>query len=205
MENDPIFDRTRNPVETRNGRPAPVRIPQENTSEQFKPIKGAEYLPKSAPGCILNSRNDQEVASEMWLKASLDLLWESSGQIPTHVLITHLERFNFQSKAINPFILNRLRTNVMLWPSEIEELKRNLNLQGVNETLGYTNDLYNIDNYLLGNHNWRNASETSIDLDERRYLIWITQFTPRDRMLGWEREDWKSISPRDLKLFFAIY
>ena len=182
----------------------PPRIPQGNKSEQFKPIKGAEYLPTSAPGCILNSKDDQEIASEMWLKASLDLLWESSGQIPTSALITHLEKFNFQSQAINPFILNRLRTNVLLWPSEIEELKRNLNLQGVNETLGYTNDLHNIDNYLLGNHNWRNASESSIDLDERRYLIWVTQFTPQDRMLGWGQEDWNSISPRDLKLFFAI-
>merc|ERR1712240_817741 len=53
-------------------------------------------------------------------------------------------------------------------------------------------------------HNWRNASETSIDLDERRYLIWVTQFTPRDCMLGWGREDWNSISPPDLKLFFAM-
>ena len=182
-------------METQNGHLAPPRNPQVNTSGQFKPIKGTEYLLTSAPGCILNTKKDQEIASEMWLKASLDLLWESSGHIPTSALITHLENFNFQSQAINPFILNRLRTNVLLWPSEIEELKRNLNLQGVNETLGYTNDLNNIDNYLLGNHNWRNASELSIDLAERRYLIWVTQLNPRDGMLGWGGEDWNSISP----------
>ena len=93
---------------------------------------------------------------------------------------------------------------MLLWPSEIEELKKNLNLQDINEALGYTPDLHKIDNFLLQNHNWRNESETSIDLDERRYLIWITQFTPRDRMLGWGKEDWNSISPQDLKLFFAI-
>ena len=141
----------------------------------------------------------------MWLKASLDLAWEASGHIPPSVLITHLENFNFQSQAINPFILDRLNTNVLLWPSEIEELKRILKLQGINETLGYNQDLNNIDNFLLGNHNWRNASESSIDLAERRYLIWVTQFTPRDRMLGWGKEDWNLISPQDLKLFFAIF
>ena len=110
----------------------------------------------------------------MWLKASLDLLWESLGHIPIPALIRHLENFNYQSQAINPFILDKLRTSVLLWPSEIEELKHSLNLQGKNETLGYTNDLNNIDDYLLGNPNWRNASETSIDLDKRRYLIWVT-------------------------------
>ena len=68
----------------------------------------------------------------MWLKASLDLLWEASGHIPPSVLITHLENFNFQSQAINPFILDRLNTNVLLWPSEIEELKQKLNLQDIN-------------------------------------------------------------------------
>ena len=41
-------------------------------------------------------------------------------------------------------------------------------------------------------------------LNKRRYLIWVTQFTPRDRNPGWEREDWNSITPKDLKLFFAV-
>ena len=97
----------------------------------------------------MNSNEEQLLASEMWLKASLDLLYESSGHIPIPTLITHLEKFTYQSHAINPFIINRLKTNALLWPSEIEELKRNLNLQCVNETLGYTNDLNKIDNYLL--------------------------------------------------------
>ena len=203
IENNSRYNRTQDPLELENGRQAPLSNAQ-NTLGPFKPLKGAEYLPTSAPGCILNTNDEQLLASEMWLKASLDLLWESSGHIPTPALITHLENFNYQSQAINPFIINRLKTNTLLWPSEVEELKRNLNLQGINETLGYTNDLNKIDDYLLGNHNWHNASEASIDLDERRYLIWVTQFTPRDRMLGWEREDWNSITPRDLKLFFAI-
>ena len=93
---------------------------------------------------------------------------------------------------------------MLLWPSEITELKRKLEISEINETLGYTQDLNRLDNFLLGGHNWRNASEKSLDLAKRRYLIWITQFTPRDRMLGWSREDWNSISPRDLKLFFAV-
>ena len=117
------------------------------------------------------------------------MTWEATGHIPQSVLITHLQKFNFHSQAITPFILERIQTNVLLWPSEIEELKKNLNLQDINEALGYTPDLHKIDNFLLGNHNWRNASETSIDLDERRYLIWITQFTPQDRILGWGKED----------------
>ena len=58
---------------TKTGCLDPPRNPQVNTSRQFKPIKGTEYLPTSAPGCILNTKKDQEIASEMWLKASLDL------------------------------------------------------------------------------------------------------------------------------------
>ena len=106
-------------LETQTGRLAPPRNPQVNTSGQFKPIKGTKYLPTSAPGCILNTKKDQEISSDMWLKASLDLAWEASGHIPPSVLITHLENFNFHSQAITPFILDRLNTNVLLWPSEI--------------------------------------------------------------------------------------
>merc|ERR1712240_961762 len=204
IANNTEYNRVLSPLEMQNGCQAPLSIPQRHKLGPFNAIKGAEYLPTSAPRGILNSYDEQQLASEMWLKASLDLLWESSGNIPIPALIRHLENFNYQSQAINPLILDKLRTNVLLWPSEIEELKRSLNLQGENETLGYTNDLNNIDDYLLGNHNWQNASELSIDLDERRYLIWVTQFTPQDRMLGWGREDWNSISPRDLKLFFAM-
>ena len=153
MENNTEYDRVLDPLEMQNGRQAPPSNPQGHTLRPFKPIKGAEYLPTSAPGGILNSHDEQLLASEMWLKASLDLLWESLGHIPIPALIRHLENFNYQLQAINPFILDKLRTNVLLWPSEIEELKHSLNLQGKNETLGYTNDLNNIDDYLLGNHN----------------------------------------------------
>ena len=145
-----------------------------NASEDFKPIKGTEYLSLSVPGHILSTRKDQEIASEMWLKASLDLTWEASGHIPCAALITHLENFTFQSKAITPFLLERLRNNMLLWPSEITELKRKLEISEINETLGYTQDLNRLDNFLLGGHNWRNASAMSLDLAETRYLIWVT-------------------------------
>ena len=63
VENNSEYDRaqisqTRDPLEIQNGRQAPPRNPQGNTSGQFKPIKGAEYLPTSAPGYVLNSKND---------------------------------------------------------------------------------------------------------------------------------------------------
>ena len=93
---------------------------------------------------------------------------------------------------------------MLLYQSEIEELKKKLDLQGIHETIGYTQNLNRLDNFLLGDHNWKNASQTSIKLAERRYLIWVTQLTPRDRMLGWGKQDWNSISPWDLKVFFAI-
>ena len=114
----------------------------------------------------------------MWLKASLDLIWEASGHIPRTALITHLEKFTFQSKAITPFLLKRLRNNMLLYQSEIKELKKKLDLQGIHETIGYTENLNKLVDFLLGDHNWRNASETSIELAKRRYLIWVTQFTP---------------------------
>ena len=72
----------------------------------------------------------------MWLKASLDLAWEASGHIPRAALITHLENFTFQSKAITLFLLERLKNNMLLWPSEITELKRKLEISEINETIG---------------------------------------------------------------------
>ena len=78
---------------------------------------------------------------------------------------------------------------MLLYQSEIEQLKKKLDLQGIHETIGYTQNLNKLDDFLLGDHNWKNASQTSIELAERRYLIWVTQLTPRDRMLGWGKED----------------
>ena len=53
-----------------------------HTPGMFNPIKGIDTLPINAPGHILYTRKDQEIAAEMWLKASLDLMWEASGHIP---------------------------------------------------------------------------------------------------------------------------
>ena len=47
---------------------------------------------------------------------------------------------------------------MLLWSSEITELKRKLDLQGIHETIGYTQDLNRLDDFLLGGHNWRNTS-----------------------------------------------
>ena len=58
--------------------------------------------------------------------------------------------------------------------------------------------------FSLGEHNWKGVPHQVIGIAERRYLLWITQLTPRDRTLGWGQEEWKSISPRDLKVFFAV-
>lgn len=91
----------------------------------FDPIEGIDILPINVPGRILSTRKDQEIAMEMWLKASLDLIWEASGHIPRAALLNHLEKFNFLSKAITPFLLERLRNNMLLYQSEIEQLKRN--------------------------------------------------------------------------------
>ena len=131
----------------------------------------------------------------MWLKASLDLMWEALGYIPHTALVNHLESFMFQSKAITPFLIERLRNHHLLYQSEIEQLRQQLDLQGAREEIGYTPSLNKLDDFLLWDHNWKGAPQTSIGLAERRYLIWITQLTPRDRMLGWGTEEWKSISP----------
>ena len=53
-----------------------------DTSGIFNPIKGIQTLPQSVPGCMLYTKRDQEIAAEMWLKASLDLAWEGAGHIP---------------------------------------------------------------------------------------------------------------------------
>ena len=101
-------------------------------------------------------------------------------------------------------MIDRLRNRKLLYPSEIEHLRQTLYLQGIHEEIGYTPSLNKLEDFLLGDHNWKGAPHTSIGLAERRYLIWITQLTPRDRTLGWGPQEWKSISPRDLKVFFAV-
>ena len=107
----------------------------------------------------------------MWLKASLDLMWEASGYIPCTALINHLESFTFQSKAITPFLIERLRNHHLLYQSEIEQLRQQLDLQGARKEIGYTPSLNKLDDFLLGDHNWKGAPQTSIGLAERRNLI----------------------------------
>merc|ERR1712112_796941 len=160
--------------------------------------------PRSVPGCVLNTKRDHEIAAEMWLKASLDLAWEDRGHIPLSVLINHLENFPFRSKAITHMMIERLKNKKLLYPSEITNLKDTLELDGLNEEIGYTKSLRNVDDFLLGNHNWKEVPNHVIGIAKKRYLIWITQLTPRDRTLGWSQEQWQHISPRDLKLFFAV-
>ena len=92
-------------------------------------------------------------------------------------------------------MIDRLRNRKLLYPSEIEHLRQTLYLQGIHEEIGYTPSLNKLEDFLLGDHNWKGAPHTSIGLAERRYLIWITQLTPRDRTLGWGPQEWKSISP----------
>ena len=125
----------------------------------------------------------------MWLKASLDLTWEGTGYIPRQTLINHLEYFAFRSKAISHFMIERLRNRKLLYTSEIKQLRQTLDLQGIHEEIGYTPSLNKLDNFLLGDHNWKGAPHKSIGIAERRYLIWITQLTPRDRILGWGPEE----------------
>ena len=86
-----------------------------DTSGTFNPIKGIETLPLSVPGHKLSTRKDKEITSEMWLKASLDLTWEASGYIPHMALVNHLENFTFRSKAISPFMIERLRNRNLLY------------------------------------------------------------------------------------------
>ena len=175
-----------------------------DTSRPFSPIKGIQHLPQSVPGHTLFTREDQEITSEMWLKASLDLSWEETGYIPREALINHLKHFTFRSKAISHFMIDRLSRRELLYPSEIEQLGNTLELQGIQEEIGYTPGLNRLDRFLFGDHNWNGAPHQSIGIAERRYLIWVTHLTPRDRILGWGQEDWKNFSPKDLKLFFAV-
>ena len=84
----------------------------------------------------------------------------------------------FRSKAFSPFLIERLRNHHLLYQSEIEQLRQQLDLQGAREEIGYTPSLNKLDDFLLGDHNWKGAPQTSIGLAERRYLIWITQLTP---------------------------
>ena len=135
------------------------------------------------------------VGGRRGLKASLDLAWEATGYIPRQTLIYNLENFTFRSKAITPFMIDRLRNRKLLYPSEIEHLRQTFYLQGIHKEIGYTPSLNKLDDFLHGDHNWKGAPHTSIGLAERRYLIWKNQLTPRDRILRWGPEEWKSISP----------
>ena len=58
--------------------PNQARATNTDTSGIFSPIKGIQTLPQSMPGNVLTTKKDQELASEMWLKASLDLAWENT-------------------------------------------------------------------------------------------------------------------------------
>merc|ERR1712002_255025 len=101
-------------------------------------------------------------------------------------------------------MIERLKNRKLLYPSELKNVKQMLEQQGAYEEIGYTTNLRRLDEFLLGDYNWKGVPNQVIRIAEKRYLLWITQLTPRDRTLGWGQEEWKRISPRDLKVFFGV-
>ena len=50
-------------------------------------------------------------------------------------------------------MIERLRNHHLLYQSEIEQLRQQLDLQGVHKEIGYTPSLKRLDGFLLGDHN----------------------------------------------------
>ena len=107
----------------------------------------------------------------MWLKASLDLTWEASGYIPLTALVNHLENFTFRSKAISHYMIERLNNRKLLYPSEISQLNQILELKGTHKEIGYTTSLRRLDEFLLGEHNWKGVPHQVIGIAERHFFI----------------------------------
>ena len=107
--------------------------------------------------------------------------------------MNHLYEFYYRSQAVNQEFLTRVRNKKTCFPNEASlTLEQFLYTTNLHPRFNYRENSCVLDEYLLGNGNWRDASTNSLRPEVQRYLIWALDFTPTQKYLGWSEAEWLS-------------
>ena len=167
----------------------------EGNRAQFE-ILPEEFAPKSSRlpypymGAFGREDLDLESTGELLLKISLENIIQENPNIDTDRFINHLHEFYYRSQAINSEYLTRVRNKKPIFPNEASFTLKQFQLAtNQHPRFKYLENSYPLDNYLLGNGNWRDASVNSIRPEVQRYLIWALDFMPNQKSLGWSEAE----------------
>ena len=59
-----------------------------------------------------------------------------------------------------------------------------------------------MDEYLLGNTNWKGVPFNVVREQVQRFLIWVLEFTQEQRQMAWSLREWDQLSAKDMALFY---
>ena len=106
---------------------------------------------------------DIEATGEMLLKISLAGIIKDDPNIDVDRLINHLYRFYYRSQAVNQEFLSWVRNKKPIFTKEsILTLEKFMYTTNLHPRFNYREHSYKLDEYLLGNDNWREASTNSL-------------------------------------------
>ena len=90
-------------------------------------------------------------------------LIRNTPNISPENLTNHLTGFPLKSKAINTKFLNRVQTQKVIIPEEATRTIQEFhNKTAPHPRFNYANSFIRLDEYLLGNTNWKNVSTTVV-------------------------------------------
>ena len=126
-------------------------------SEDFQPIKS--ILPHPIIGLLGLKNLDVEGTSDMIMKMSISGLIKTDLNIDLVRLINHQNGFMYRSCAVNTEFLTRVRNKKGIFAMEsMLTLEKFLAKTNPYPRFNYTENPYSLDDFLLGNTGWREAS-----------------------------------------------
>ena len=117
-------------------------------------------------------------------------LIRNTPNISAENLTNHLNYFPLKSRAINTEFLNRVQIQKVIIPEEATQtLQEFYNKTAPHPRFNYANNFIRLDEYLLGNTNWKNVPTTAVRERVQRFFIWALEFSPVQKQISWPSRD----------------
>ena len=101
--------------------------------------------------------------------------------------------------------LSTLRSDLSIFPVEVENTVFAFEKSTMNHPrFDYQNNGSYVDQFLLGNSNFRNTPTNMICEKIQRFLMWMLDFTDIQRQFGWTTREWRQLSSKDISLFYLV-
>ena len=138
--------------------------------EEFAPK--SSRLPYPFMGTLGIEHLDLEATREILLKISLAGIIKDNPNIDADRFINHLYEFYYRPQVVNQEFLTRVRNKNPIFLNEASlTLEQFLYTTNLHPRFNYRELSYTLNEYLLGNDNWREASTNSLRPEVQRYLI----------------------------------